>query len=132
MAMEASMARRCLGRILAASLMVLATIQGDAAGGDEDKGRREAGRKALEAGDFDTAEEQMKLAILEAKKLGPDHLPELVEAYVGLSGVYLKQERMTEANILLEQSLLLLAQTPGADSRVLDQVYTNLGSVRLF
>ena len=39
---------------------------------------------------------------------------------------------MTEANVLLEHALLLLAQTPGADSRVLDQVYNNLATVRIF
>lgn len=78
------------------------------------------------------AEEEKKQAITAARKLGPGHSGALAAAYTGLADVYLKQARMTEANLLLEQALLLLAETPKADPGVLDRAYQQLATVREF
>src|SRR5262249_33840440 len=106
------MTRPHAGRSLAATLLVLATAWGGTAAASEEDERGQPARKVSEADGLEKAEEQGKQAIVAARKLGPDHLAELAEAFAGLADVYLKQGRMTEANLLLEQSLLLLAQTP--------------------
>lgn len=123
------MTRLGSGRILAA-ITVLATSQFVAAEGTGWKECHDAGLKALNDGDPDTAAEWMKKAVAGAGKIGGE-TTETAEALAGLSDVYLAQDRFTEAGMLLERSLFILAKTPGANAADLNHVYHNLSRVRI-
>lgn len=119
------MARRRLISILAAFVMTAAVAA---------RGRATAQEQPAPAADdaaLEQAEENQKQAIVAARKLGPDHTGELAAAFAGLADFYVNQQRMTEASAILDQALVLLAETPRADFRVLDQVYQTLATVRL-
>ena len=87
------------------------------------------GLSALKAGDHAKAADLMKQAVAAAEKLGPENT-ETSRALAGLADVYLAQERTTEAGLLLERSLYILAKAPRATASDLARVQESLGRVR--
>jgi tetratricopeptide (TPR) repeat protein len=116
--------------ILAALITALAPSPRATAEGTGWEACYEAGLRAMRAGDHDKAVGLMKQSVAAAEKLGTE-TPEVSRALAGLSEVYLAQERTTEAGLLLERSLYILAKAPGANPSDLARVCESLSRVRV-
>ncbi len=118
------MTRLLSAGVLGTILLALATP----ALADDWKSFYDAGEKARKAGDLDEAVLLMKRALVEAEKSGAASHP-AVQAVTGLCSMYLAQERITEAGLVLEHTLLALARSPDAAPLDLADVYDVLGTV---
>ena len=89
------------------------------------------GRLKMDAGDFNRAESLFAESVAVREKVKGSNSVELVSPLVNLSGAYLEQKKLAQAEATCRRAIVICQQQDGDDSEMLFPLLCNLGALHV-